>query len=293
MDFVEFGKIVRALRQNNIDENGNTLSRERLSESIHLTPHQLGRLERGDRKYLESETLDLLANAFNLTAFERNEFYLAALGILDEMNHEQEKPDEKFDELVHILEKLIAPAFIIDAYADMVAANSSLFKLLMITPEMLDYAKTIPAGFNILNFIYSPLSGFKEMIGPKWREYAKVEILLFRRSSLRYRHTYYFDHILKTLLKEKDFSIDWYTSHIRQEQYDATYVHYEYLHPCYGSLSYLITETVVNSRSGNLYLVVYNPMDEPTAAVFHSLIKPEERSAKKLAGWPEKVIITG
>lgn len=293
MDFVEFGKIVRALRRNNYDENGNTLSRERLSELVHLTPHQLGRLERGDRKYLENDTLELLANAFKLTTLEKDEFYLAALGMPDELAHDRERPDQKLEELLAVLEKLTSPAFIIDVYADLVAANNSFFKLLMITPELLEYAKTIPAGLNILNFMYSPLSGFKEMIGPKWREYGRVEILLFRRASLRYRHTPYFEHILKTLLKEKEFSIDWYASHIRQEQYDATYVHYEYSHPCYGPLSYLITETVINTRSGNLYLVVYNPMDEPTTAVFNNLIMPEARSAQKITSWPDKVIIKG
>lgn len=291
VDFVRFGKIVRALRLSHIDESGNVLSRERLSGLVHLTPHQLGRLERGDRKYLENDTLALLANAFKLTPLERDEFYLAALGMPDEIAHHREQPDHKLEELLKILEKLMIPAFVIDVYADLVAANSRFFKLLMITPELLELAKTVPSGFNILNFMYSPLSGFQEMIGSKWREYARVEILLFRRSSLRYRHTPYFADTLNTLLREKEFSIDWYASHIRQEKYAATYVHYDYDHPSYGALSYLIMETVVSTRSGNLYLIIYNPMENQTTAVFDNLIEPEERYAIKLSAWPEKVII--
>lgn len=291
MKLINFGELVKALRQNSLDEDGIYLSREKLSEIVHLSPHQLGRLERGSRKYLDSQTLGLLADAFKLTALERREFYIAALGLSDKYIQDHFNTEEQFQGLLHLLDKTQNPAFIMDVYADMVAANSRLLKLLMITPDLLDYAKTIPAGFNVLNFIYSSESGFKAMIGPRWKEYAVIELLLFRRSTLRFRHTAYFKHLLSTLLKEKEFDIDWYASHIKKEIYGLTYVHYEYVHPGYGPLSYLITETVVITNNDNLYLVIYNAMDNRTADVFSGLGEPEESYVQKMASWPEKIVI--
>ncbi len=291
MKLLNFGELVKALRQNSLDEDGIYLSREKLSEIVHLSPHQLGRLERGSRKYLDNQTLGLLANAFKLTALERREFYIAALGISDDDNKSHLSTEAQLKELLRLLGKMQAPAFIMDVYADMIAANSRLLKLLMITPDLLAYAKTIPAGFNVLNFIYSSESGFKTMIGPRWKEYAVIELLLFRRSTLRFRHTEYFKHLLSILLKEKEFDIDWYASHIEKERYGLTYVHYEYLHPGYGPLSYLITETVVNTDNDNLYLIIYNAMDNRSADVFSRLSGSEESYVQKMASWPEKTII--
>jgi transcriptional regulator with XRE-family HTH domain len=74
MEPSEFGQLVKSLRKATNDPLGNRWTRESLGSYIHLSINQLGRLERGDRKYFDNQTLILLADAFKLTPIERKEF---------------------------------------------------------------------------------------------------------------------------------------------------------------------------------------------------------------------------
>ncbi len=291
MNLTEFGLLVKTLRNSSFDEYGNRWTRENLSRAVHLSADQLGRLERGERKYLDNQTLQLLADCFNLTNLERKEFYLAAVGLSDNELYARLEPDIQLNKLISTLESLNIPGFIIDVYADIIAANKAVINLMCLTPDIINYARTIPAGFNLINYIYSSSFGCKEIFGPLWREMATIEVLLFRRSSLRYRHTEYFSYLLKALLKEKEFDIDWYSSHRNTDHYDLTYERFVYDHPRYGPLNYTATETVVNSKKGDLYLVLYNPADSETETVFSGLRGTGDNTVQKLAGWPEKSMI--
>ncbi len=274
-----------------MDEYGNRWTRETLSEAIHLTPNQLGRLERGDRKYLDHQTLELLAKAFKLTNLEQKEFFIAASGLKDEVLFQNEIPEHQLNNLLSMMESLQVPAFLLDPYGDIIAANTSAVNLFCITQELIDYALTIPAGLNHMRFMYSSDYGFKDIVGSCWREAATFEIYLFRRSTLRYRHKDYFDFIFKALLKEKDFDIDWYASQRNTMYKNLTYEAFNYDHPRYGEVSYTATETIVNTREGDLYLIIYNPADNSTTKVFNTLNGPGKNHAIKLASWPEKIIL--
>ncbi len=276
------------MRNSCFDYSGNRWTRESLSEAIHLTPNQLGRLERGDRKYLDNQTLQLLAKALNLTNLEQKEFMAAAVGLHDEVLFDQEKPEDQLVNLVSMMEHLQVPAFSIDPYGDILAANASMINLLVIPPELIEYARSIPAGLNHMKFVYAPEFSFREMVGPLWREVAAIEILLFRRSTLRYRHTEYFKYIFKALMKEKQFDIDWYASHRNPYYCDWTYEAFKFYHPRYGPLNYFATETIINTQRGNLYLIIYNPADAETSAIFNKLKKPDKNHVTRLASWPEK-----
>lgn len=280
--------LVKALRKNGVDEFGNRWTRESLSQSIHLTPHQLGRLERGDRKYLDTQTLQLLAKSLNLTNLEEKEFLTAAVGLSDEYLFGREEPEKQLNDLISMMEELKVPAFAIDVFGDIVAVNRSSLNLFCITEELIDYARTLPLGYNHMKFVYASEFGFKDIIGYHWRKVATIEILLFRRSTLRYRHTDYFDYIFKNLLKEKQFDIDWYTSHRNPEYYDLTFEKFDYRHPRYGPLCYIATETIMNTKKGDLYLLVYNPANNETISIFED-IRSQDSGIIRLADWPEKV----
>ncbi len=291
INLTEFGLLVKALRKSSVDQYGNRWTRESLSEAIHLTPNQLGRLERGDRKYLDAQTLQLLASALNLTSLEQKEFFMAAVGFRNEALFNQEEPEQQLNLLISLMESLEIPAFAIDPYGDIVAANTSSLNLFLLTSELVDYAHTIPGGLNSLYFLYSADFGFKKMIGPSWREVAEIEILLFRRSTLRYRHTEYFDYIFKILLKEKQFDIDWYASHRNNRHHDLTCEVFEYDHPRYGQLCYIATETIIYTQKGDLYLILYNPANQATSNVFSKLKGQNKNHTRKLASWPEKIMV--
>ena len=292
MNLTEFGQLVKTLRNNSIDGFGNRQTRENLSEYIHLTPHQLGRLERGDRKYLDTQTLQFLAESFNLTNLEQKEFYSAAVGLSDSVLYSQVKPATQLNNLITLIERLQVPAYIVDAYTDMLAVNTSALKLYQITPDVLEYARNIPLGFNIINYLYSSALGIKDVIGySNWRETANLFMLFFRRSTLRFRHTEYFNYIMKLLLKEKQFDIDWYSSHRYTDLADMAYQYIAYKHPLYGLLNYFGTETVINTNKGNLYLLIFNPSDAATHSLFAKLLRETKQTATRLAPWPEMIMV--
>ncbi len=288
MNLSDFGKLVKAMRHSSIDDNGNRWTRDTLSNAVHLTANQLGRLERGDRKYLDNQTLQLLAESFKLTNREQKEFLSAAVGIDDSALFGLEKPEEKLNKIIALVESLQMPAFILDVYTDFVASNAGALNLFQIAPELIDHMSYIPAGHNMLNFIYSSEIGFKETVGSQWREAADVAMLLFRRSTLRYRHTKYFQFLLKELLKEKQFDIDWYANHRHTGHYDVAFEQFNYEHPVHGPLKYISTETLINTGKGDLYLIIYNPSDQLTVDVFAKITNHGNKRVYRIAPWPEK-----
>lgn len=288
MNLTDFGLLIRTLRKNSVDKLGNYWTRESLSKAINLSPDKLGRLERGNLKYLDTKTLMLLANAFKLTSLEKKEFFYAALGLSNEELYRTNSIENQMNNLLNKMASLQSPALLIDSYTDIIAANDSTMNLFMITPELLDYARQLPGGLNLLNMIYTPLFGTQELFGNFWRKMTIIEILLFRRSTLCYRHTAYFQYLITILLKKKQFDIDWYFCHRYADHYDLVYVHFQYEHARYGPLSYLATESVVNTQNGDLYLLVYNPTDSVTAQVFKALKRENENMIYRGASWPEK-----
>jgi transcriptional regulator with XRE-family HTH domain len=290
MNLSNFGKLVKALRHSSVDDSGNRWTRDTLSNAIHLTANQLGRLERGDRKYLDNQTLQLLAESFKLTNLEKKEFLSAAVGIDDSALFGQNKPEEKLNKLIALVESLQMPAYILDVYTDFIASNAGALNLFQIAPELIEHMSYIPAGHNMLNFIYSSELGFKEIIGSQWREAADTAMLLFRRSTLRYRHTKYFQFLLKELLKEKQFDIDWYANHRFTDHYDITFDQFNYEHPVHGPLKYIATETLINTSNGDLYLIIYNPSEQATAEVFAEITNRGKTRVYRIAPWPDKDI---
>ncbi len=288
MNLNDFGLLVKALRKSSFDEHGNRWTRETLSKAVHLTEDQLGRLERGDRKYLDNHTLMHLADSFNLTSMERKEFFYAALGLKDEELFNQEEPEIQFSNLLKFMEQLLVPAFLTDVYKDVVAANKAVMDLYQLTPTKIKHLSKTPAGYNQLYLIYSSKSGVRDLIGPLWREAAMSTLLEFRRSTLRYRHTNYFLYLLNSLLKLKDFELDWYSSHRLVEFNDTTYEHFEYEHSFFGPVAYTATETTINTMKGDLTLVLYNPANRVTVSVVEELMKFGGNRALQMAAWPKK-----
>jgi len=292
MNFAEFGQIIQELRKNSYDEYGKRMTRETLCQKVHLTLHQLGRLERGERKYLDNQTLLLLAKTFNLTNLEQKEFLIAAAGVIEKDLYNHGKPQAQLNDLIALAENLQVPAYIVDDYADLLAANRSVLNLYNLTPEIIEYARSIPFGFNAIYYIYSSRFGLKDIIdNSTWKEAADLYMLFFRRSTLRLRHTEYFKQIFRALIKEKQFDIDWHSSYKQTEQLDITYQRVKIEHPAYGLINYTGTETKIQTNKGNLYLMIYSPSDRATLSLFTGLLENNSNTATRLAPWPEKKII--
>lgn len=289
MDSIEFGQLITALRKQTMNTQNHPWTREELGQLIHMSSHQLGRIERGTRKYLEIETLQLLADAFNLTSLERKEFFLAAQGVsAHDIVEGAAEEISSLPELMAIFEKIQEPAFILDGYADVVIVNSSALMLQEVDEGYLSTAATAPAGFNLLRFIYAEEGGARERFGSRWKEVALNNLQFFRRVSLRYRHKPYFMTVLEEMHKHKDFFIHWYNVNRFPRFYDSAYDQYEINHSRHGLLKFVVMETTIATGHGNLYLIHYLPRDHKTAMLFMELADKTGTGAVQLAPWPDK-----
>lgn len=293
MNAAEFGQLIKALRQNSFDEGGEKLTRQKLSEAVKMTLQQLGRLERGEQKIIDAQNLSMLAKSLNLTNLEEREFLEVAANLSDKGAADSVSPEISLDEVLNILQQLHVPAYVTDVYCDVVAMNAISLALQGISANLQSYLGTLPIGYNCLYNIYFSQPHFMELLGEnEWKESAYMAMLYFRRITLPYRHTAYFKYVLKELLKERQFAIDWYASHRTEDHYDNSYQLTSYDHPLYGPICYLITETIITTARGNLCLFIYNACDETTASVFRKLFKQSGARIHRLASWPHKRIQT-
>ena len=84
MEHKAFGQIVTALRKEQIDfASGHSWSQHRLADETGLTLRIVGKIERGEQARLDREILEGLAQAFQLTSFERREFFAMASEVAD------------------------------------------------------------------------------------------------------------------------------------------------------------------------------------------------------------------
>ncbi len=290
MNSREFGRLLAAFRKQNLNEYGKSWSREELSRYIHISPHQLGRLERGNRKYLDTETLQLLADAFNLTALERKELFFAAVGVSEDeiVGLEDSQARTEFENLISTLERIQAPAFIVDDYADLVAVNMSVMKLYRVNPDYLVRGGESYAIYNLLKFIYDESSGYKDAVGAAWENMARRNMNFFRRISLRQRHKPYFNKLLSELRRIKKFDLHWHEISRIPSDVDSVYDIFNWHHPAYGPVHLVFTEASLPTRYGNLYLFTYSPLDIETAEVFLEIAREVGGAAFQFAPWPFK-----
>lgn len=290
MNSREFGKLLAALRKQNLSEFGKSWTREELSKFIHISPHQLGRLERGNRKYLDTETLQLLADAFNLTTLERKELFFAAVGVSEDeiINPDDTETRSELNSLVSTMEKMQTPAFLVDDYADIVACNMVMMRFYQVNPEYVEAGGTSYAAFNLLKFIYDENSGYKDAVGPAWETMARRNMNFFRRISLRQRHKPYFKQILSELRRIRKFDLHWHEVTRSPSYVDSVYDIFQWHHPACGPVHLVFTEAAVPTRSGNLYLFTYTPLDIQTAEVFLEIAREAGGQAFQFAPWPVK-----
>jgi transcriptional regulator with XRE-family HTH domain len=295
MNREKFGELITALRKECRDENDNSWTQCRLAEVTNLSEVVIGNIERGRKVNLDSEILLSLAQVFQLTTRERREFFAAA-AFLDDMQiaRSDHSPQEVLEELMCMVGDLQSPAFITDAYCDIVAANSASIAFYSISPEAISRAPYLPAGYNMLRLLFAQEFKFYEIIGDQWLDYARKNISFFRAVSLQYRHTEYFSHLLKALKdlrggKHRTFRDYWATIDYDDDYYFEN-EHLRYEHPILGSLNYFTPTFTVLTSAGELFSNQYLPGDSRTAHVFADLVSQVGTKVHRFAAWPDKLI---
>jgi transcriptional regulator with XRE-family HTH domain len=290
----EFGELVAALRQ----DLGWT--QFELAEYAEVDEAVISQIERGVKKYFEPELLFHLANTLQLTSLERHEFVLAASG-LDEkeivrqpsamMSTDVFHPAKILDRMVTLTAEIRLPAFLMDVYGDVIAANKTMLAFYDIPASMIETAATIPGGYNTTRLNFGRDLVGRRHVTDNWDNYAVNSMRSFRENSLRYRAKPYFKYLMKNFRNPTEypfFDRYWKMVSSTEQDKEMRVDYFSYRHEEFGPLNYIASMTIAVTSFGNLFLVQNLPLDEHTDEAFTELKHKAGTGAVRFAPWPEK-----
>jgi transcriptional regulator with XRE-family HTH domain len=292
----DFGELVSTLR---LDLGWTQFQ---LAEYAGIDVAVISQIERGVKKYFEPELLFCLANALQLTTIERNEFFLAASGLEEKQLLRQPAAgmltdvfDAKkiLERMVSLTGQIMLPAFMVDVYSDLIAANFMMVAFYNVPPALIEDAAMIPGGYNTTRLNFGRDLGWRRQITENWDAYALNSMRAFRESSLRYRATPYFKYLMRAFRNPTEYPLFdryWKMVSSTEQDKDMNLDHFQYIHNEFGPLSYIASVTNVVTSFGNLYLVQNLPLDPHTDEVFGQLKVKTGQGVLRLAPWPEKAM---
>lgn len=295
-----FGKILASLRKQHRDRWYKEWNTERLANESKsdqqtgcLTKQIIANIEAGRRSNLDSDTLARLANGLSLTPLERKDFFYMAIGAEADAGAKNYYSDKDARDVFNTVASMFTPCYVIDQYCDFVACNAAFLKLFGFQLEGIEESKSKPAGLNLLYHILAPESTYRMSLSDtEWKNSALNNIYFFRRITLKYRHTDYFQYLLDALLELDEFKNRWFDSFSAKTQEksrqhialtDNNYSLYQVM-----GHSFIGTVTSIMTKDGELHLVVYTPNSLETATMFSELINHSAREVYFIAPWPEK-----
>lgn len=278
MDSKKFGKLIAVLRKEQRDEHNYSYTQAKLAQEAKATASIISNIERGDKVSLEPELLLNLANAFQLSTREREEFFLAAIGISQKNTPRTDcDADAAFEIAVTVVKNLALPAFIVDHYDNILVVNQIILALFDYSEKMRLLAEQSFAGFNVMRFVFSKQSLFANSIIRNRDPYLLQSVHFFRAISLPGRANPYYQRMMEVFNTDPDMSP------FRSYYAQSAHVEEDYLfesslaflqHPEFGKLKfYSPSITPITTTCGNLYLISYLPATVATAAAFASLAK--------------------
>jgi len=282
-----FGKIVAALRREQFDfASGHSWSQQQLAEATGLTARIVGKIERGEQARLDGEILQGLARAFELTSFERREFFAMASEVTEAGLVRATLGDEGvFGQVWRLLDTLCAPAFLMDPFADIIGVNRALLAFHDLSLAQLRATRTAGGGANNLVLLLAPGAPLRRMLGRGWRPIALANVQQWRAMTLRYRHTPRYRRLFTSLCAYPDFQRLWADSHEDGHDDYSLLRSYSYLHGAHGPVAYTVFTNTSLSAYGDLYLSTFVPQDRETTVLFQELAG-KSGQALSLAPWP-------
>ncbi|MCB0019662.1 MAG: hypothetical protein KDE09_17850 [Anaerolineales bacterium] len=299
MDRNDFGQLVAALRKEVFDEDGNRLTQKELANRIAaerpataLTEVVIGKIERGERANLEADSLQDLADALNLTMGERHTFFLLGIGL----DHPQIHPafasePALLDGVLQMLADIQIPALLLDHYLDIVAVNRAVLQLYQLPSSLITQLQNLPTNLNLLTFIFSPLfqAVRAEMPADSWHRFAVGNVIYFRRVSLPYRMTPYYESLLKELRRNREFRFFWEQALYEEKLNFVGGESFARQSTEVGRLRYLTAPLVTLTPYGNLEIVAHIPRDAATATAFSQYDYENEPKVLVVSSWPDKL----
>ena len=310
MDHKEFGRIIRSVRKQRRWTLKRLEDETRRLSSGYLSARIIRGIEQGSKANLSTEILLALAECLGLTTMERKELFYAAVSsdresdILDSSSSKLADLGYLYS-LVRDLLQSQFPAYMVDQYGDVIAANAEAVVMYGFNEEdwlpqifsnqlIFSEAVTLPQDslyahqpvLNLMWLIFGAPNYYKS-IGEDWQGAAMNNLLFFRRISLRYRHKDYFDDLLSALLKLRfpinklcEFEHFWYAS-LEYNVTDEIDSHYRIYHLDADTI-FLALDTPILTPYGELYLVNYLPISSLSLKLFARLKQDSSRLLKNL-----------
>lgn len=294
MDRKKFGKLIVALRQEQLDEHNSPWTRQRFAEESGIDQDILANVETGRKAILYSDLLVQIADALKLTSGERKEFFLAASGVNEEhIYHKLDSPKMALGDMLAIMDKAQLPTFLVDQYFDIVAVNLMVLETYNAqVNNFLDPKSDPVTRFNLLRFLFSPeFEEQKSMLGAFREKFAVNTVMLFRAASLRYRATDYFLRLYRRL-----YEIDELQAYLQRKPKNERYVDNQLFinldNPRLGAIRAISTSVTAASTAGELKLFTFTPLSEETSKIFSNLAQLNY-VFQPLPDWPDKSVLNG
>lgn len=286
-----FGKLVAALRKEQLDTNMRPWTQQMLGETTRLGSRTIAAIEQGKRD-LDPEIVSLLAKAFQLNPAERHEFFLVASGLADSAPvFDSISPQQALDEVFSAMQQSTLPTFIHDDYGDLIAANATVLNLTGLSRKVFERGDTFLAGrFSTMRAIFDPALGYEQLLGAHWSEVATQQLHFFRRISLKHRATSHLIATLDELNRQALFKKLWVHSVVARPTPDASMIRYEHPHDSGQILRYLGMAAANRTPWGLLYLATFIPQDFCTHDLFIRLHQQDPDRAERFAEWPKPLL---
>lgn len=264
MNAHEFGHLLAALRKQTRNPDGLPFTQASLAQAAGLSTAVIGKLERGEKIPADPDVLPRLAQVFHLSTREKHEFFFAALGIEAARQAALPSKETAFDTLYTALQQISLPAFIVDAYDDLLAANASIVQLFSFSQPLQQQASQQVGGYNILRFVFSRQSQFGNWLGSEQTAYLRQSIAFFRAISLPVRGTPYFQQLLRAFRADPTMSAftAMYEADSSQDDFFFEGLHFSLQHPLFKQLTFFSPPVYpIYTSQGGLYLIPYLPAD--------------------------------
>jgi len=288
MNHRDFGKLVAALRKS----WRQPYTQAGLARQTGLTEAVIGKVERGEKLSADPDLLLRLAQAFSLSTRERREFFLAAIGLEeDDLPAQRAADDKTLTNLLEVLRQTALPAFIVDAYDDILAANHIILSLFDFSAGLRQAAPGLIGGYNVLRFVFSSRSLFSQQLGGGQSAYLRQSIAFFRAISLPVRATPYYRRLVECFLKESEMAAfqTFFYEPYPQDDFSFEGIRFDLQHPTLGALTFFSPPIFpVATSQGNLTLIAYLPASAATLQACARLTEASGPGFVRLAAWLQK-----
>lgn len=290
----EFGQIVSSLRT----DLG--LTQAQLAQKADIDLPIISQIERGVKKHCLPEQLVAIADALELTTFERKQFFLASTGVeVGEMVRpnllhsasDTANAEKEIKKVKQVGDLLRVPAFVSDPYYDFVLANPGMMALFHVTDAYVQSLEPVPHAYNAIHLTFGSNPITRTRMERDWEVFALSTMRAFRELSLRYRARPYFQYLMSKFRNPAEypfFERFWKMAASLEEDKEANWGFFGYVDSEYGRLTYMAQAVIMITAYGELHLTQYQPLDKHTAELFEGFAVKFGTQMIRFATWPEK-----